>query len=833
MNKNSKERSKRVLTATFAAAIMLMIVIVPAVNASADIVGGTPGAERITNIGPYDGIVGDPHNSYAWCGEVFNQDGTDYLWVGSNRDMLTAQLFGMGLGSEYINSVLGTAVPSSDRAAKIYRLNLEAEDAQWELMYENDEFSGYRKMILFDDGLYVFSGSTNSAKGDSYVIYKFSENAVPMTDPNFAEPAVSLSVPLREESNQYFRAACIHDGKLFAGTFDSKLCYIGTGPEAEWTWIDIEADYELEYKPDGNMGEGIWDIISFNNALYVFMTGNGFRVYKITSDVDPYDTIEQIVGNDYEFAQYPAGLGVTNNYPFEDEGTNNKLMTLVAASPFIFEVEGTPYVYVTTFANGPAFLVSAATAAVDDAQLFEDAFGGIYCPATICRFDASDKWEVVVGDYDYDWDHTPKDSGGVFLDNIGNMRAGFYVGEDDKNPSANLYIWWMAEYDGKIYASTWDMIFFRDALPVVLAAIFANGYDGDDMLMPTIDVLREITALLQSVSSIDTGEITSDLTDLINKAGEDLYEALQGTSAILDVPRVLNKMYADITEMVQNLQNTPSPIDTAPLNQAITIFLLNAVNRPVQTVGALSGLMDAINVCSFYLLENSDPRGFDLFCSDDGLNFYPVTVNGFGDGNNYGGRVLLPTDYGLFVLTANPFTGCQVWLLSDDIEVDPVTIYAPSEISLKVGESVSFYVFVADSDLIYEDVSVTLGDGTAVSAKIKKVDGLGPAKYYSSEIDVFRDSSGSLAYVETPLFQLYEVTLKGLTEFEGELELSVVIGDEDPYVSDITLKITENVAGDGDGGSGDGSNWLLYSAVIVAVAVGLIAAIYFFVIRKA
>lgn len=55
-------------------------------------------------------------------------------------------------------------------------------------------------------------------------------------------------------------------------------------------------------------------------------------------------------------------------------------------------------------------------------------------------------------------------------------------------------------------------------------------------------------------------------------------------------------------------------------------------------------------------------RGFDLYVSEDGINFETITTNGFGDPYNHGLRVFAVTDQGLCVGTANPFYGTQVWI---------------------------------------------------------------------------------------------------------------------------------------------------------------------------
>lgn len=59
------------------------------------------------------------------------------------------------------------------------------------------------------------------------------------------------------------------------------------------------------------------------------------------------------------------------------------------------------------------------------------------------------------------------------------------------------------------------------------------------------------------------------------------------------------------------------------------------------------------------------PIGFDLYSSWDGINFTPVFVNGLGNPHNYGGRILyVDSDSQLYIGTANPFEGCEVWRAS-------------------------------------------------------------------------------------------------------------------------------------------------------------------------
>lgn len=60
------------------------------------------------------------------------------------------------------------------------------------------------------------------------------------------------------------------------------------------------------------------------------------------------------------------------------------------------------------------------------------------------------------------------------------------------------------------------------------------------------------------------------------------------------------------------------------------------------------------------------PIGFDLYVSDDGVNFKAAALRGFGNPNNYGGRILfVDRNDQLYVGTANPFQGCEVWRTCD------------------------------------------------------------------------------------------------------------------------------------------------------------------------
>jgi hypothetical protein len=56
--------------------------------------------------------------------------------------------------------------------------------------------------------------------------------------------------------------------------------------------------------------------------------------------------------------------------------------------------------------------------------------------------------------------------------------------------------------------------------------------------------------------------------------------------------------------------------------------------------------------------------GCDLWKSGDGRTWEPVTITGFRNPDNYGFRTMKAVNNGLYVGTANPFTGCEIWKIT-------------------------------------------------------------------------------------------------------------------------------------------------------------------------
>jgi hypothetical protein len=268
--------------------------------------------------------------------------------------------------------------------------------------------------------------------------------------------------------------------------------------------------------------------------------------------------------------------------------------------------------------------------------------------------------------------------------------------------------------------------------------------------------MDKITGLIMAAIADIPGKTPSEIRDILRTLVYDLYGVL--VDAFGEFVESVQEFIGAITYLFNLIQDT----DFVPIMLAM-----------------ISLIFVATPVFGLFLTDSSNPPGFDLYYSENGVDFYPYTVNGFGDQTNYGGRVLVPSEYGFFILTANPFKGGQVWWL-DDVKTE-ILADIPNEFKMNKGGSMSFDIISVG--LLPEDYSVTLSDGTVMSLTLsgpEQLDGI-PTDYWS-----IVETSGVMgtrllgSYTETsfnevPVYK-YTVTVTGLKDFEGTLTMTIEIG---------------------------------------------------------
>ncbi len=515
---------------------------------------------------------GDRHNSYSWCMGILHHSDGDYLYVGSNRDIAYLTMAGFFSAlyptadfatlEAYIQSFFGGDVatygsPPVDLRSRIFRLKLDGE-SPWELVYTAPMVPvpgqpgvtvplelGYRGMQVFTDSeeetaLYVVtdSGITRTSR-----VLKISQNSDPHP-PNLQD--LVKEVFRVTSATTSLRPIAVHEGKLYIGANND--VYEAANPEATASWTRIATDADFGNVYSSGKRAMLWQFTSFNGYLYAAMMedvnpagdqteGNGGAwLFKGRYDEDESKWIwTPIVADKTIFpdAPYPKGMGNRFNSTFCLASFKNNL-------------------YVGTLMTFPSLIATGNLGLVLQNRI----------PPQIYRFDTNDVGTMVIGDTV----GTTKST--IFNSRAGNYGAGFFTPNffqllqdpaiRDANFSLNQYLWWMAEYKGKLYASTFDL------------RVFLKYMTRDN---------------LEDLGMIDPGD------------------------------------------------------DTA--------------------WSRVQSMLDGLNTF------NDNPAGFDLFVTSDGNNWSPVTRDGFGDQFNYGGRILLPTDDLLYIGTANPFYGAQVFTLDD------------------------------------------------------------------------------------------------------------------------------------------------------------------------
>lgn len=391
------------------------------------------------------------------------------------------------------------------------------------------------------------------------------------------------------------RGMCVYQDQLVISnvTMDaatgksSATLLISSDPEKGFTQIaDSESlfNYPAYRYADSIYGGSIWDMVEYNNSLYVSIctgtldnmpnknTMQSFALVRGDRNADGTFTWTPVAGDQKkDGARYTFGI--------DPERTRSG-----AANLMVFN----DYLYIGEYNDEEIALervLFSKTGKNADGQFG----GGLDCrflnanldqSVNLYRMDKNENMELVVGN-----------STKMFPNgSLSGLKSGFGRNE-------NQYIWRMEVYDGKLYVGTHDASSLLECF-----GQFVNG----NLLKRTPSEWKDqwsyLKALMKALETVDPN-------------GNGNPDALAQT-----IKFSYNFVFKNIT--VRNI--------------ASAIKLLN------------------------YL--RTAKRGFDLYVTEDGVNFETVTIDGFGDPYNHGLRVSATTDQGLCLGTANPFYGTQIWI---------------------------------------------------------------------------------------------------------------------------------------------------------------------------
>ena len=444
----------------------------------------------------------------------------------------------------------------------------------------------------------------------------------------------------------------------------------------QWRIIADQDDFDglpAVMQVDGLNGGGIWDIIEYNGYLYVTVVTDknidgkinkqGFAMYRGEKDEEGNFSWTQIIG-DHGTSGLDFGMGI--NYS-------------MSCNMWVFD----DHLYLGTY-NDPMLDLAEIPATGNFELLYNDLDHSIY----LYRMDAGENFEQIGGKND-----NPNFPEGP----IGNLGAGL-------GNNSNQYVWRYGDHDGELYLGTYDTS--------TLTYQFTQLTDGQVANMEYEDISgradKLVSAGLEVLQAQDNEFVVWFLDKvLINDYTMGLFQKLSGFAAEMSAEKnpvpAYRQMLSDYEAFKAKVYGLLGmELDSADFlaqYQALTGMVMYASEEAApagfvddlkagvrECVDTVFGVLDQIVYdelihnfvyyfgCNYY--SASCEKGFDLLVSTDGINFDAITRDGFGDYSNHGLRTICSTEYGVFMGTANPYFGTQLWRMYSDrdqsIEDEPV-----------------------------------------------------------------------------------------------------------------------------------------------------------------
>ena len=428
---------------------------------------------------------------------------------------------------------------------------------------------------------------------------------------------------------------------------------------------------------DGLNGGGIWDIIEYNGHLYVTVVTDknidgkinkqGFAMYRGDKDSNGNFTWKQIIG-DKPGSKYGYGFGIDYS---------------MSCNLWVYN----GYLYMGTY-NDPMLDLAEVPATGNFELLYNDLDHSIY----LYRMDANENFEQVAGKND-----NPYFPNGP----IGNLGAGL-------GNNSNQYVWRMGEHNGELYIGTYDT--------ATITYKFTQITDGqlrdmeyDDIRGRADELHKDLNRALgeysdnvlfqwflnKTVFSDYTLQLIQELAGFATDMSADKNPVPDYRQMLSDYEAFKAKVYGildnlSLTDAVKFAVENPEAtaqllaedVSEASISTMSWKDKLNFVNTMKERIKAMLDeifkVYDTVVYdetihnfvyyfgCNYYS-QKSDP-GFDLLVSKDGVNFDVITSDGFGDAANHGLRCITSTEQGVFLGTANPYYGTQLWRMYSDAD---------------------------------------------------------------------------------------------------------------------------------------------------------------------
>ena len=456
------------------------------------------------------------------------------------------------------------------------------------------------------------------------------------------------------------RGLCVYNDELIiscvmknekTGKIEPQICST-KDPEKGFTVIatqDDLLDYPAYHFEDSIYGGSIWEIVEFQNKLYVSIctgtpenmpdknTMQSFAIVRGEKSEDGTWRWTPVVGDKADGAKYTFGI--------DPERTCSGAGVLMVYDD---------HLYIAEYNDEEIALINVLFNL--DLEFMNK---NLSQSVNLYRMDADENIELVVGN--------PTE---MFPDG-GTSGIGSGFGHNE-----NQYIWRMTVHDGKLYCGTFDTSSLLEPI-----GQFANGdlatwtEDQWHQLFEYIRVLLELTKGDDDTSKTDLTEAEQTREDI--RTLMDMFDAMpmeqttrSGNASQDLLAKVFSQLPAECfddseqeeAEFTNDLK-TALGTDAATYDEDDSNSDINSWEDFAQSMKKMIAIAKKVVVTAGYMSKAE--RGCDVYVTSDGVNFDELTIDGFGDPFNHGLRVFAETDEGLAFGTANPFYGTQWWYMKD------------------------------------------------------------------------------------------------------------------------------------------------------------------------
>lgn len=678
---------------------------------------------------------GDQGQSYAWSAASYGDwmyVGTCYAAMGNtltlmdttlgdkfDKDVMTAALKAMFNGTFFYGHEKEDGTADEDSDGILCKVNVKTGETKL-LMSKSLNGKGplFRNAMRYKDKLY-FCGSVRNkgAKAGLPSIYCIDPKTddikcvytgiTPQELGAAYKEGISTGIRGMTEFNGEFIASCVGvDGPYILKSKDP------SAGQSSFKKIATKKDlfnYPAYHYTDSIYGGSIWEMVEFNNKLYVALctgtpenkpdehTMQSFAIVCGEEKADGSWTWRPVVGDKADGAKYTFGI--------DPERTRAGACNMLVYNDHLYIGE---YEDIEIALEDLVFKKNVEFLAKNLEQ-----------SVSLYRMDKDENMELVVGDATKMF---PK--GG-----ISGLGSGFGRHE-------NQYIWQSTVFDGKMYFGTFDSSSLLQPI-----GQFTNG----DLLKMSkeewksqMNYLKVFIELVlsknakyptQPIAETDSDEadVDEDTEEADLTASEKVQKAIKSaterysTSAYSlnsDNAEAVTLSDDQVKALVNGLEDgsiKANSLSDEASNDAITMVSgLDPLSSSLDEKASQEFADEYAEVYEYYTQISSQlpeklkklfedfmtitkkdnliafgkvlkylskaQRGFDMYTSADGESFTTITTNGFGDPYNHGLRAFATGDDWMAIGTANPFYGTQLWKMTSPVKkVEPTKPTEPEK----------------------------------------------------------------------------------------------------------------------------------------------------------